>query len=581
MASATINLNKSVSSGNYIIGKIEWSSTADNNSNTSGVTAKLYVRKYNDSVTLTVPTSGKWSYSLTVNGSEISGSIRKDVLTDWVLLATKSITVDHNNDGTKSITISGSVTAPTGTSLEGHKTSGSGTAKMDTVPRATTIEKLECTTAYLDGTITAKYTPQNASYYNRRVIYLNRSGALTEIRRADLGQKSASQQTSTMNLSEAELQAIYTRLKETVNATIRVSFQTFSDSGYTVRIGNDHYLEISLKIPEDVKPTVELTVSPTTNFTWIAQKGIYATGLTGAAITTKVEPGDGATIKSTSIVAGNTTYNQSSLNISSFVSAGEYTITAKVVDSRGRSGSDTKKINVRSYSAPAFSTFVVERGTYDAGWTAAENGPDVRVVFNVLLGLTAYGNVYNAAFKIDGSTKAPDYGNTSDLPSGENRAVYFFDVDAESTHTLDVTITDSVGQSTPIKATIPTINVTVEYNVSGKGIAFGKTSEKDAFECAWPAYFSGYAYTKGLRIPLVQWGTVSITPSAADTPTSKVVTFGTEFPGNPSVTLTPQTSVPGTTVLGVGVSDRSAAGVTVWVSRINTTATVVQWLAVY
>lgn len=581
MASATINLNKSVSSGTYIIGKIEWSSTADNNSNTSGVTAKLYVRKYNDGITLTIPTSGKWSYSLTVNGSEVSGEVRKDVLTDWVLLATKTVTVNHNGDGTKSITISGSVTAPTSTSLEGHNTSGSGTAKMDTVPRATTIEKLECTTAYLDGTITAEYTPQSASYYNRRVIYLNRSGALTEIRRANLGQKSASRQTSTMNLSESELQAIYTRLNETVNATIRVSFQTFSDSGYSVRIGNDHYLEISLKIPEDVKPTVELTVSPTTDFTWIAQKRIYATGLTGAAITTKAEQSDGATIKSTSIVVGNTTFNQSSLNISSFQSAGEYTITAKVVDSRGRSGSDTKKINVRPYSAPAFSTFVVERGTYDAGWTAAENGPDVRVLFNVQLGLTAYGNVYNVAFKMNGSAKVPDYGTTSNLSSGENRAVYFFDVDSESTHILDATITDSVGQSTPAKATIPTINVTVEYNSSGKGIAFGKTSEDDAFECVWPAYFSGYVYTKGFRVPLVQWGTVSITPSAGNTPTSKVVTFGTEFPGNPAVILTPQTSVPGTTVLGVGISDRSAADVTVWVTRTNTTATVVHWLAVY
>ena len=581
MASATINLSKSVSSGNYIIGKIEWSSTADNDSNTSGVTAKLYVRKYNDSVTLTVPTSGKWSYSLIVNGSDVSGSIRKDVLTSWVLIATKTVTVDHNNDGAKSITISGSVSAPSDTSLEGHTTSGSGTAKMDTVPRATTIESLSSNSSYLDGTITAKYTPQNASYYNRRIIYVNKGGTLTTIRTADLGQKNATQQTSTMNLSDSELLKIYATVTDTSAVKIRVTFRTYSDSSYSNKIGSDQYLETTLYIPEDIAPTAKLEATMTTKNAWIAQKGIYVAGLTGATLKLTATPGKGASNHLLSITHSGNTYFKTTLEVSSFPSAGTYTPSATAIDTRLRMATASTEIEVLPYAAPALTTFVVERGTYDAGWTAAENGPDVRVVFKVTLKLTDQGNVYNVAFKMNGSAKVPDHGATSDLPSGENRAVYFFDVDSESTHTLDVTITDSVGQSTPAKATIPTINVTVEYNASGKGIAFGKTSEKNAFECAWPAYFSGYAYTQGFRIPLVQWGTVSITPSASDTPTSKVVTFVSEFPGNPAVILTPQTAVPGTAVLGVGTSDRSTGGITVWATRTNTTATVVHWLAVY
>ena len=89
MAGATINLSESSSSGSRIVGKIVWEATTDTAANASkNVTAKLYVRKYNPDLTLTIPTSGTWSYELTINGSKATGSISKDVLLDWVLIAT-------------------------------------------------------------------------------------------------------------------------------------------------------------------------------------------------------------------------------------------------------------------------------------------------------------------------------------------------------------------------------------------------------------------------------------------------------------------------------------------------------------
>jgi hypothetical protein len=91
----------------------------------------------------------------------------------------------------------------------------------------------------------------------------------------------------------------------------------------------------------------------------------------------------------------------------------------------------------------------------------------------------------------------------------------------------------------------------------------------------------GATTIQGFRVPEIQHGNVSITPSAANTPTSKVVTFKQEFSGSPSVVASANTSVPGTTVLGVGTSSRSATGCTIWVTRTNTTETTVNWIAVY
>jgi hypothetical protein len=74
-------------------------------------------------------------------------------------------------------------------------------------------------------------------------------------------------------------------------------------------------------------------------------------------------------------------------------------------------------------------------------------------------------------------------------------------------------------------------------------------------------------------------GRISITPSAANTPTSQAVT-GLNLKGtNIRVVATASTSAPGTAVTGVGVTNQSATGFTVWLTRTNTTATGIDWIA--
>jgi hypothetical protein len=78
----------------------------------------------------------------------------------------------------------------------------------------------------------------------------------------------------------------------------------------------------------------------------------------------------------------------------------------------------------------------------------------------------------------------------------------------------------------------------------------------------------------------IAYGQVSITPSAANTPTSINVT-GLAMKGTTFYAMaTPATTVPGSQVTGVGVSSVSSTGLTVWATRTNTTATNVNWLVI-
>ncbi|WP_405673285.1 hypothetical protein [Streptomyces sp. NBC_01530] len=81
------------------------------------------------------------------------------------------------------------------------------------------------------------------------------------------------------------------------------------------------------------------------------------------------------------------------------------------------------------------------------------------------------------------------------------------------------------------------------------------------------------------------WGSVTITPSAANTPTSATVS-GLSLKGSTFIGFSgAQTAAPGSTTLTNGVTGTSAtsvtsSGLTVWLTRQNTSATTVNWLVI-
>lgn len=134
MASGTITFNASGS----LQGKIDWSSTSNGSSaNTSSVTAKLYARR-----TDSYSTYGQsWSGYVKIDSAQtnISFSSSISVGSSWVLMATVTTTIAHNDNGTGSVTIAGSVTGPSGTALASYTSSGSQTVTLDTIARYATI----------------------------------------------------------------------------------------------------------------------------------------------------------------------------------------------------------------------------------------------------------------------------------------------------------------------------------------------------------------------------------------------------------------------------------------------------------
>jgi len=117
---------------------------------------------------------------------------------------------------------------------------------------------------------------------------------------------------------------------------------------------------------------------------------------------------------------------------------------------------------------------------------------------------------------------------------------------------------DAVIVYTDGTVTLPTSTPTLNYSRGAKAIVT-KEQLDDRFE----------------------FGTVSITPSSANTPTAQAVTFTKTYATPPFVSLTLLSAVPGGTVTGYAISAApTTTGFSAVVTRTNTTQTVFQWMAV-
>ena len=502
MASGTITFSKSTSSGSYIQGKIEWSATADKTANASSVSAKLYVRKGNPNLTLTEPTSGSWTYSLTVNGSKRSGSISKSVLTNWVLIATKTISkISHDSDGKKKIAISGSVKAPTVTSYAGHTTSGSESVSLDTIPRATSIESLSCATSYFTGTLTYKYTPKSSSYYNRCNISLNLDGTFIAVKSIDLGKKSASQQTATVTLSDSELETIYKKLPNAKKGTLRFTFRTYSDSGYSKQIGDAVYKEVTLSIPNDstTQPAVTMSLAPVGSLP-AAFNGLYVQGKTKVKATLDAEGKFDASIKSYGMKVDGITYDSGDSYTSGYLTkTGNFTVYGYANDSREYTGSTSDEITVIGYSKPKI--LDVEASRCDKDGNIADDGTYLKIIAKRSYSPVKSDGVQKNFCEIQYRYKlasAASYSAWKTILAGDNLSSDQLETGAlldgglsiASTYHVQVQAIDVIGERAYTDIIIPTDTVHNHKTKSGWG--FGKYCEgENLLDVAWDAHFHG------------------------------------------------------------------------------------------
>ena len=477
------------------------------------------------------------------------------------------ITVSHTSSGSGSI----SVRTYMETGISAGTVQLNKSLTLDTIARATS-PRVSDTSVDMGESITISL-PRASSSFTHNLAYSFNGGSYTTI-------------TSSAGTSYTwTVPNLATSIPKATSGTVKIRCITKS-GGSTV---GTKYVSFTANVPSTVKPTVGTVTVKEATAGIADQFGAFIQNQSKLTVTIAASGASGSTISAYSATFNGKSYSSKTFTTPVIATSGTLPLKVRVKDSRGR-WSAYKTVNVVVWAAPPphIQAFSVYR--CNAQGVANDEGVFIAVrykytVVNLDGGNTAKMTVeYKRSTEDTYTTLLTGTALTADTTAKPTTPVFTTDYQYD----VRITVTDAFDQTVTADAVLPSGKVILDLAANGLGIAFGKTAEQDGIDFGWDivgrmksigALQGRVKLENGL---LIQWGTVSITPSAADTPTEVTVTYPVQFSKTPGVYCSFVSSVPQSVSLAVlraGVDDLTQA-IKLCMTRSGLTTTGCQWLAI-
>lgn len=542
--------------------KLVWTVDGQNiANNASTVTAKVQLVSTGSGYTINA--SAAKSGTLTINGTAYSFTFDASLAgSQTKTIFTKTVVVPHNSDGSKTCTFRAD--AEIAVTLSGTyygTVTVSGTGTFNDIPRASSLS-ISPTTVIMGNSITIAISAASGTFtHTLTYVFGSLSGTIAT------GVGASYTWTVPVSLANAVTKA--------VSGKGTITCKTYSAS---TLVGTKS-VNFTASVPNSVVPTIS-AVSITENVAGIASKfagflqnrsklnvSISAAGAYASTITKYTTTIQGVSYAGNAFVSGTLT------------ESGTIAVVTTVTDSRGRTAQATNNIAVLTYEPPKITAFSAYR--CDASGALDYNGEYLKIEYNY--SISAVNNLNDKEYKI--LYRLKDTETWSNIASGnvyaQNTSIVtdaLFDADNE--YELSFDVTDFFGTVTAY-LDIPTSFSLIDIRSTGKGIEFGGVSAEDCFGVSMDAKFRKNVNVTGtFSASNIKIGSDSITPSAANTATSKTITFDSPLSSVPKVFITAKTTYPGTVVKGISVNNVTVNGFVVWIIRTDTTATNFDWLAI-
>ena len=441
--------------------QIAW--TVDSQSvanNTSTVTAKVQLVSTGSSYTIN--STATKSGSLTINGTKYTFNFTASLSGNQTkTIYTKTVTVAHSADGTK--TCSFSATCGINVTLSGTyygNVTASGSGVFNTIARASTISSVTSSVS-VNGTnaVTVNIT-RAASSFTHTVVFSFGSYSKTT---TGVG-------TST---SYAIPQSWLNAIPNATSGTAKVTVTTYSGS---TKIGSAVSKNFTLTVPSTVVPTISAVSLSEAVSGIAAQFGGYVQGKSKIAVSITAAGALSSTIKSYKTTIQGANFTAASFTSGFLTKSGTSTVTITVTDSRGRTASTTRSITVIAYAAPKITSF--------QGFRCLQNGTEnydgtyLNAAVNFTIASVGSKNTasYTLEYKLQSATTWTALTGGSGYALNQNIISASGFMSTESSYDIRLSVKDYF---TTIRSTleIPTAFTLLDFNASGKGVAFGKVSE--------------------------------------------------------------------------------------------------------
>ena len=435
--------------------KIKYTITITQNSrnvtaNTSNVTVSVRVYRTNTGYT----TYGSGTVYCTINGTQYTEAITSSdkITSSGIVLFSRTLNIAHNADGTKTLATSARITHD-----QFSSSSQSYSQTLTAIPRATT-PTVSASSVNMGSSITINM-PRASSSFEHTLTY--KFGSAT----GTIGSELTTSKAWTVPLSLAS------QVPNGTSGTCTITCKTYNGS---TLIGTKT-VSFTAKVPSSVVPSIS-TITVTEATSGLAAKfGAYIQGKSTAKVTITAAGSYSSTIKSYKTTVAGKSYSGSSFTSGTLTSSGTATISTTVTDSRGRTATKSTTISVLAYSAPKISTFTALRAN---GLGAADNNGTMALA-RIKFSVPALGNLNDKTYSVDYKLKSSDTWTEAEAGS-----VYSYDssmllnvnLSTENSYDLRLTVKDYFA-SVVAYAEIATAFTLLDFNASGKGVAFGKVSE--------------------------------------------------------------------------------------------------------
>lgn len=456
----------------YIFPTIKWSAVQSQDGNYSDVTATLYYSRSNSGYT----TSGTWSGGITIDGQWTAGSRHIEVsYQSGTFAMSATVRVYHDADGSRSVTISAAGYI-SGTTLS--STDISQTVTLDQIARASVPTTNKSSIAMGEEIIIYTNRKNTAFCHTARYTFAGQAGDIADF----------DAETAWNWYSLVPKKSLANRIPNAASGVCTVYIKTWSDGNLTQQIGEEQSVSFTLTVSADAKPTVSsgwaAAAADNSGGKASALSG-FISGFSRAQITfaaDKISTKYGASIAGYRIVCGGVSAESAPYKTGVLTGASAQII-CRVTDSRGMYAEETLTVNLYSYAAPTLTGVQLYRS--DDAMLPADTGLHIAGVATVKHSDCGGENTYT----LKGYWRAVGGSWSAGLAMASGRAALItgsVDVLTTASYEAKIEITDKLGNTASFSAVIPTSDVAFHLRPGGKGAAFGKYSEKDALEVAWP-----------------------------------------------------------------------------------------------
>ena len=378
-------------------------------------------------------------------------------------IATGNFNVTHNDDGAKWSDFYGEFTSSAHGRIDVY-----GGMNLVTIPRASTPTLSASTVNYGDS-VTINTNRLSTDFTHN--MWASFSGEAVTI-----GNAYTTSTTWTVPL---------TMMNKIPNATS--SFCTIYVDTYsgTTFIGTKTVI-LNMTVPSTIVPTISTKTHAEAVDGLFANIGGYVQSLSKIRATLVGAGSYGSTITGYEITIDGKTYGGSDVTSDVITSSGSSTITYKIIDSRGRTATDTNAITILAYAQPNLTSFGVLRKVgetttlqvYRAGTFShlTEKNQATMVIYTKLKTTTDWGTAKNTVTSTTGTISG-----TIELTGHSD----------ELSYDVKVVFYDEFNSANPSTAKLSVSTVTVPMSWSKTGVGVGKVWERGALDVGGDGYVSG------------------------------------------------------------------------------------------